>query len=131
MSHLLSRNTCAAAPIVRGRSTKGSAAAVAPGDGHVRRLGALLALARLELDLVVLGEALEAFAGDVAVMNEEILPAVLRRDEPVTLRIVKPLNGSGCHYFHLLLPLTNGREAQRPPVLVLVVGDIVEGLGRS
>ena len=43
----------------------------------VDRLGALLALARLVLDLGTLGQRLEAVAGDVRVMHEEVL-ALLR-----------------------------------------------------
>src|SRR2546422_1575586 len=63
----------------------------------VDRLGALLTLARLELDFRSLGQRLEAVASDVGVMHEEILPAVLRRDESISLGIVEPLDGSGCH----------------------------------
>src|SRR2546423_5905613 len=63
----------------------------------VDRLRAFLTLARLELDLCPLGERLEAIAPDVGVMHEEILPAVLGRDEAVSLGIVEPLDGSGCH----------------------------------
>ena len=43
-----------------------------PGD--VGRLGALRAFALLELDARAFGERLEALAGDIAVMDEEILP---------------------------------------------------------
>src|SRR5438094_10611524 len=67
------------------------------GYDDVGRLGALLALTRLELDFRVLGQGLEPLARDVRVVHEEILPAVLRRDESVSLRVVKPLHGSGCH----------------------------------
>src|SRR5207244_2118802 len=67
------------------------------GRDDVDRLGALLTLARLELDFRSLGQRLEAVASDVGVMHEEILPAVLRRDESVSLGIVEPLDGSGCH----------------------------------
>src|SRR5712692_3407723 len=63
----------------------------------VDRLGALLALARLVFDLGTLGQRLEAVAGDVGVMHEEILAAVLGGDEAVSLGIVEPLDGSGCH----------------------------------
>jgi len=74
----------------------------------VDRLGALLALARLVLDLGTLGQRLEAVAGDVRVMHEEILAAVLGGDEPVSLGIVEPLDGSGCHVISsLALPMTN------------------------
>src|SRR4051812_26748139 len=73
-------------------------------DDDVGRLGALLPLAGLVLDLGVLSQGLESLASDVAVMDEQILPAILRRDEPVPLCIVEPLDGSGCHKFPL--PLT-------------------------
>jgi hypothetical protein len=63
----------------------------------VDRFGALLALARLELDLGTLGQRLEAVARDVRVMYEEILAAVLGGDEAVSLGIVEPLDGTGCH----------------------------------
>src|SRR5687767_5561130 len=48
-------------------------------DGRdVDRLGALRALALFELDARTLGEALEAFTGDIAVVHEEILRALVR-----------------------------------------------------
>src|SRR5437870_3361739 len=72
--------------------------------GHLRAdlddvhcLRALGAFALLELDLGTLGEALEAVAGDVGVVDEDILRAVLGRDEAVALGIVEPLDGSACH----------------------------------
>jgi hypothetical protein len=30
-------------------------------------------------------------------MNEDVLAALIRGDEAIPLRIVEPLNGSGCH----------------------------------
>src|SRR5688500_6514224 len=63
----------------------------------VERLGALLTLPRLELDLGALGEGLEALAADAGVVDEEILTPVLRCDEAVALRIVEPLDCSCCH----------------------------------
>src|SRR4249919_345720 len=78
-------------------------------DGNdVRRLGALLTLARLELDARTLGEALEAITGDVAEVHEEILRALVRGDEAVPLAVVEPLHGSSCHRKHLPHLLTNG-----------------------
>src|SRR5215211_5880031 len=65
----------------------------------VRRLGALGAFTRLVLHLRVLGEGLEPVARDARVVHEEILPAVLRRDEAVPLRVVEPLHGPGCHRY--------------------------------
>src|SRR5439155_6555117 len=67
------------------------------GQCDVRRLWALRPLAGLEVDLRPFGERLEAVADDVAVMHEQVLAGIIRRDEPVTLRIAEPLNGSGCH----------------------------------
>src|SRR6266852_2606980 len=60
-------------------------------------LGTLLAFTRLVLDLRALGQRLEAVAGDVRVVYEEILAAVLRGDEAVSLGVVEPLDGSGFH----------------------------------
>src|SRR5918992_3463752 len=75
----------------------------------VRCHGALLALGGLELDLGALGEALKALAGDIRVMHEEILPTLVGRDEAESLRIVEPLNGSGCHQKNTSLTnFTNG-----------------------
>ena len=63
----------------------------------VASLGALLALGRLELDARTLGEGLEALARDRAEMDEDVLAALIRGDEAIPLRVVEPLNGSGCH----------------------------------
>src|SRR5438874_6232246 len=60
-------------------------------------LGALRALGRLELDPCALGERLVTLAYDRAVMDEEVLAAFVRGDEPVPLVGVEPLHGSGCH----------------------------------
>jgi len=59
-------------------------------------LQALRAFGDLELDLVALGEALEALGLDGAVVDEDILTA-LDLDEAVTLRIVEPLDRALCH----------------------------------
>jgi hypothetical protein len=47
--------------------------------GHVRRLRAFLALADLELHLCVLGQRFVALADDRAVVDEQVLPAVVGR----------------------------------------------------
>jgi hypothetical protein len=88
----------------------------------VDRLGALLTLARLVLDLGTLGQGLEAVAGDVRVMDEEILAAVLGGDEAVSLGIVEPLDGTGCHVFPpLILDVEQVEEGWKAlPVLVLI-----------
>src|SRR5438067_8415815 len=61
------------------------------------RLGAFRALRGLELHLRVLGERLVALADDRAVMDEQILAALIGDDEAVPLLVVEPLHGSGCH----------------------------------
>src|SRR5437763_6694840 len=60
-------------------------------------LGALLPLPRLEGNLRSLGQALVPAAGDLAVVDEQVLAALVRLDEPVALLIVEPLHRSGCH----------------------------------
>src|ERR1700747_1988815 len=80
----------------------------------VASLGALLPLGRLELDLRALGERLEALARDRAEVDEHVFAALVRGDEAVPLRVVEPLDGSGCH---ISTPpsaeVLNGQEAQR------------------
>src|SRR5215212_1785487 len=73
------------------------ASAVLGGGEDVLRLGALLPLGGLELDLRALGERLEAVACDRAVVDEQVLAALVGGDEPIALRVVEPLDGSGCH----------------------------------
>ena len=59
--------------------------------GDVRRLGPLRALFLLERHACAVVERLEAAAGDVRVVDEEILRTLVRDDEAVPLRIVEPL----------------------------------------
>src|SRR5215217_4582664 len=56
---------------------------------------ALLALHDRELDLVALGEGLEAVPLDRRVVHEAVLAAVLGRDEPEALGVIEPLHGTG------------------------------------
>src|SRR4051794_6165052 len=65
--------------------------------GDVRRLRALRPLARLVLHARALGERLEAGAGDIRVVHEEVLRSLVGSDEAVPLRIVEPLDGSVSH----------------------------------
>src|SRR5207244_1686851 len=65
--------------------------------GHAGRLRAFLALAGLVLDPGSLVEGLVALAGDLREVDEQVLAALVRRDEPVTLRSVEPLDGTGSH----------------------------------
>src|SRR5690606_28252369 len=66
---------------------------------------ALLGLDDLELHALPLRERPEALALDGRVVDEAILRAVLRGDEPEALRLVEPLHGTG-------------RTHSRTPVLV-------------
>src|SRR5687768_12279625 len=56
---------------------------------------ALLALHDVALHALTLGERLEAAALDGRVVDEEILAAVLGRDEAEALGVVEPLDGAG------------------------------------
>src|SRR3989440_818625 len=76
----------------------------------VRRLRPLLALFGLVLHLRVLSERLVALADDRAVMNEQILAAVIGGDEPIPLVGVEPLHGSGCHRKTPPLLIRNGQR---------------------
>ena len=53
-------------------------------------------------DLLRFLEGLVAVHLDVAVMGEQILAAVIRRDESEALRVVEPLHGTCCHVYFLL-----------------------------
>ncbi len=55
-------------------------------------LGPLVGVGRIKLNSLVLGEGLETFGDDAGVMDEEILRAVIRRDESISFLIIKPLN---------------------------------------
>src|SRR5260370_1363569 len=60
-----------------------------------------LALRHVEGDLLAFLERLVARALDRAVMREEILAAVIRRDEAETLRVVEPLYGTCSHVYSI------------------------------
>src|SRR5918999_1403847 len=67
-------------------------------DGaHVGGVRPLRSLLLLLLDLRALGQRLEAASGDRTVMDEQVLVAVVRRDEPVALVVAEPLHGSSGH----------------------------------
>src|SRR2546423_1397600 len=72
------------------------------------RLGTLLSLAGLEFDPGPLVEGLVTLAGDLRVMDEQILPTLVGRDESVALRSVEPFNDTSSHICTPPLPLTNG-----------------------
>src|SRR5689334_2310879 len=67
------------------------------GRGDVGRLGALLALAGLVCDLRALGQALVARTHNGAVVDKQVLTALVGLDKPVALLVVEPLHSSGCH----------------------------------
>jgi hypothetical protein len=69
---------------------------------------ALLALHHVALDALALGQRLEAAALDGRVVDEEILAAVLGRDEAEALGVVEPLHGAG---------RTHGRAPEKRLVL--------------
>ena len=79
------------------------ALSVMPGFGSDRGRGVSIALERALLGIDdgtgrrALGERLVAVADDRAVVDEHVLAAVVRGDEPVTLGVVEPLHGSCCH----------------------------------
>jgi hypothetical protein len=60
-------------------------------------LGALLALTYLELDALTLVELTVALHLDFGLVHEEVLPAVIRLDEPEALGGVEPLHRSYSH----------------------------------
>src|SRR4029079_13643850 len=51
----------------------------------------------VEGNLLVFLQALEARTLDCGEVREHVLAAAIRGDEAKTFRIVKPLDGSGCH----------------------------------
>ena len=61
---------------------------------HVRGLGSLSTLARLVLDLLAVLQGLESFPTDVREVNEQIVPSVVRCNEPITLLVTEPLHGT-------------------------------------
>src|SRR5690349_24716695 len=71
------------------------------GDSY--RLGALGSLLDLELDALVLLEAAEAAALDLRKVHEDILRAVIWRDEAEALVAVEPLHSSLCHLLTSLI----------------------------
>src|SRR5215211_6042179 len=66
-------------------------------DADVACLRTLRPVLHLVLHLRAFSEALEALAADRAVVDEDILATVILLDKAVTLVVVEPLHGSGCH----------------------------------
>src|SRR5205085_12595382 len=69
----------------------------------VGRLLAFGALRHVEADFLAFFERLEALHLNRGEVREEVFAAVVRGDEPVTLRVVEPLHSSGCHALRLPL----------------------------
>jgi len=76
---------------------------------YVGRGRALLPLRHVERDLLALFQRFVARPLDRAVMGEQVLAAVIRRNEPETLRVVEPLYGTCSNVFSFLTL----REANR------------------
>ena len=74
---------------------------VASGLLDVRCARSLVAVLGVEADFVALVEGAEAFAVDCALVDEEILRAVIRGDEAEALVRVEPLD---CSAWHLCPP---------------------------
>src|SRR5262245_61866465 len=63
----------------------------------VRRRRSLLPLRHVERDFLALFQRFEPRSLDRAVMREQVLSAVIRRDEPEALGVVEPLHGTCRH----------------------------------
>ena len=68
------------------------------GSAHIVCLGTFAALANFVLNLLALIESPETFHRDVAVMNEEVLSAVIGGYETIPLFGVEPLHCTFTHY---------------------------------
>ncbi len=66
-----------------------------------RRLLPLEALLDFKADLLALLKRFEAAPLNLGEVREQVIAAVVRRDEPKTLRIVKPLDGTCCHVLNV------------------------------
>src|SRR5205807_3516704 len=84
-------------------------------DRDRSRLGALIPLLRLVGHLPTVGQALEAIAQDRAVMDEQVLAAIVRGNEPKPLGVVEPLHGSSCHVTPPLATQERVRKARAQP----------------
>src|SRR5689334_18631976 len=95
-----------APPLLR----RGPGRVIRRSDGsNVLRLRALGALRHVELDLLVLVEGLVALRLDRRVVHEDVVAAVLLRNEAETLLGVEPLHGALSHV--LVTPVTSERQA--------------------
>src|SRR4029077_20656394 len=120
---------CAAVALGGGRSA--AAPALSPpvgsgGDLDVFRLGALLALGDVELDLLPLLQAAVAATGDRAEVHEHVR-ATLDRNETVAFLAVEPLHRALCHLDLLVLDAAAPAMAAGEPVSPLCFGPPVPG----
>src|SRR5215472_5249763 len=94
------------------------AADASAGDFDVFRLGPLLALGDVELDLLPFLQAAVAAAGDRADMHEHVR-AALDRDEAVAFVTVEPLHSAVRHLDLLVVHAApgHGRAPRSPPAL--------------
>ena len=69
----------------------------------VRGLLALRALHHVEADFLTFFQGLEAGHVDRGEMREQVLAAVVGRDEAVAFRVVEPLHGACCHALSLIV----------------------------
>src|SRR6266702_7308792 len=94
------------------------AAAASAGDPDVFRLGSLLPLGDVELDLLPFLQAAVAAAGDRAEVHEHVR-AALDRDEAVAFVAVEPLHSALRHVDLLIVPAAprHGRGPRSPLAL--------------
>lgn len=64
---------------------------------NLRRFGAFTALPGGVFHSLAFLEGLETFRDDVAVMDEQILSTIVRRDKTISLLIVEPFYRTACH----------------------------------
>src|SRR5438128_1331406 len=92
------RNDERPAPEGAGRSGGAGRSEAGTSDGaHVLRLRALLALRHVEVDALVVVEALVAVAGDAGEVDEDVGAAVVGSDEAEALFAVEPLHSALGH----------------------------------
>src|SRR5258706_3534051 len=111
-----------AAIAAAGMTAKKSAAGTTSNGANTRSRRTLLALRRLELDRLAFLQRLVAVHLDLAVVREEVLAAVLRRDESKTLRIVEPLDSAFAH-FHFLISIARSESRPRGRVTKIKEGN--------
>src|SRR5262249_3718500 len=79
--------------------------------GYLARLGTFRPLLALELNALVLLKGAKAAPLDLGIVDEEVLPAVVRGDETVALFAVEPFHSSLRH----LLNFSHSADAPKNP----------------